>query len=240
MRITFKTNTSTKIVIYVVILIIIGIFGFGFIKDKYIIYKTKSTFNILNEAYQKTLKTTDFKWNEKDMSTTVFAQKFVKNLPTKTVCEYSNQENCFPKYINFKNPPEGLTINRTQIGDYYKVKLKNNVCVAFNILSPTCSHTRERCGTIFIDINCAQKGPNKFGEDLYDFGIYKNGIRTYIIEANHNQRCLNGTGQGCAAYMFKYKNRNYKKYDKYVTKELNEKVKKQAKEEKRYRRALTR
>lgn len=239
MHIKFKINTYTAVFLSVVALILIGFSTFGYFRDKYIIYKTKSTFNILSDSYQKTLETANFKWTEKDMNTTNFAQKFVKNLPTKTVCEYTSQEECFPQYINFKNPPEGLTIGSTQIGNYYKVKLKNNVCVAFNILSPTCTHTRGRCGTIFIDINCSKKGPNRFGEDLYDFGIYKDGIRTYIMEANHNQRCVNGTGQGCAAYMFKYGNRNYKKYDKYVTKELNKEVKRQAKEERKYRRALT-
>lgn len=240
MRIKFKINTYSLVAIIGLFVIAIVFLSFGFIRDRYIIYRTKSTFNILSDSYQQTLEKNNFKWTEKDMNTTVLGQQFAKNLPTKTVCGYSTTEECFPSTIYFQRPPEGLDVSKIKIGDYYKLKLKNNVCVAFKVLSPTCSHTRQRCGTVFIDINCSDKGPNQFGIDLYDFGIYKDGIRTYIIEANHNQRCINGTGQGCAAYMFKYKNRNYKKYDKYVTTELNKKVKKQAKEEKRYRRALTR
>lgn len=240
MRIKIKFSSHTIIAISTIFVIAIAFFGFSYIRDRYIIYKTESTFEILKNSYQKTLKTTTFKWTKEDMNTTIFANAFVKNLPTKQVCEYTSNEECFPKIINFKKAPDGLSVKNIQIGDYYKAKLNNDVCVAFKILSPTCSQARGRCGTVFIDINCAKKGPNKFGEDLYDFGIYKDGIRPYIMEANHNQRCLNGSGQGCAAYMFKYKNRNYKNYDKYVTRELNKDVKARAKAEKKARKALTR
>lgn len=239
MHIKIKINAQTIIALSIIFIIAVAFFGFSYIRDRYIINKTKSTFDILKNSYQKTLKTTTYKWTKEDMNTTIFANAFVKNLPTKQVCEYTNNELCFSRVINFKKPPEELNVKSTKIGDYYKVKLNNDTCVAFKILSPTCSHARERCGTIFVDINCTKK-PNKFGEDLYDFGIYKDGIRTYIIEANHNQRCINGSGQGCAAYMFKYKNRHYKNYDKYVTRELNKDVKARAKADKKARKALTR
>ena len=63
---------------------------------------------------------------------------------------------------------------------------------------------------IYIDINGAKKGPNKPSVDIYDFGIYKDGIKVYDLEANHLSHCVYGTGIYCSAYMLKFKNRNYK------------------------------
>jgi len=187
--------------------------------DKYVIYKTKQTYDILRNSYAETVKTANYKWTNADMNTDVLARSFVKNLPVKRNCAYSSDDSCFPVKINFQRPLENLHISSVLIGDYYKVELNNNVGIAFKILSPTCDQVRDRCGTVFIDINGSKRGPNKFGEDLYDFGIYKTELKTYLMEANHMHRCVNGTGQGCAAYMFKYKNRNYKKYSKIIERE---------------------
>lgn len=223
----YKIKIDVKFLYAICILlgIIALTFLIGFARDKFIIKKTRTSYNTLRSAYQKTVKTTKFEWTDEKMNTAVLASAFVKNLPIKKDCGFGPSNECFNNNINFKNPLEGTNVKAVNISNYYKVKLNNNVGVAFSVLSPTCSHTRGRCATVFVDINGPQKGPNKFGEDLYDFGIYKDDLKVYIIEANHIPRCLNGTGQGCAAYMFKYGNRNYEKYSAYVNKAQHKRVK---------------
>lgn len=218
MLLRFRISKKGLIIICSLLAVMIIFCSIKYICDRYIIFKAEQTYNILRSSYAETVKKANFKWTEKDMNTEVFARAFVKDLPVKKDCSYSTDDSCFPIKINFQRPLENLHIINVLISDYYKVELNNNVGIAFKILSPTCNHVRDRCGTVFIDINGSKHGPNKFGEDLYDFGIYKTELKTYLMEANHIHRCINGTGQGCAEYMFTYKNRNYKKYLKMVKK----------------------
>ena len=85
--------------------------------------------------------------------------------------------------------------------------------VLTKVVSPDCTMERGRCATVMIDINGA-KGPNTFGEDIYDFILTKDNVGLYPMQADHIKRCVEGPGLGCADYMFKYNTRNYKKHIK--------------------------
>ena len=207
-KLKIKIRTST--IVCIIAILIFLIFLCKYIFNQYIIYKTEQTYNILRKAYTETVKTANFDWERGKVNNDIFAKAFIKNLPIKYDCGYSIENKCFPNTINFQRPLEYFDINSVSIPKYYKVKLKNNVGIAFTLLDPTCGMIRGRCGTIFTDINGSQNGPNKFGEDLYDFSIDKTDITLYPLQASHLTRCVYGTGQGCAAYMFRFRNRNYK------------------------------
>lgn len=208
------TETQIKI-ISIVLIIFVSIHVLMYAHDQYLIHKTRQTLNIMRGAYVRTILNSRIKWTEQTMNTDIFARAFVRELPVKKDCGYDSSDNtCFPKIINFQKPLPDTDVKRTGIGGYYKVKLKNGVGIAFTVLSPDCKLKQHRCGTVFIDINGTNRGPNTFGKDLYDFSINEKEITTYPMKSAHIPRCLAGTGQGCADYMLKFRTLNFKKYAK--------------------------
>ncbi|MBR1907662.1 hypothetical protein IJ818_01850 [bacterium] len=218
LRISDKIFNILFIIFTIILIIVCSKLVFDYYYDQYIINTTEQTFHILQKAYYDTINITNFNWAESEMDTGKLAKEFIKNLPLKQNCKYNGANKCFYNKVHFKRKIKDSQLTEILISDYYKVELKNNTGIAFKILSPDCSQVRERCGNIFIDVNGPNKGPNMLSEDIYDFGIYKDGIKLYILEANHIPNCLNGTGQGCAAYMFRFRNRNYKSFKKYIKK----------------------
>ena len=220
-KLKFKIIMSKSLYISIITIFValLSLLLIKIISDFYIIYKAEQTFKILQSAYSKALERTTFKWTYDDMETFIVARELIKDLPIKENCSFKNDDKCFPRYVNIKKPiRQNLKKTRYSTFEHYKFMLNNNVGVALNIIHPTCKDVRNRCGIIYIDINGPDKGPNKFGEDLYDFGIYKDGIRLYDLASNHLHLCIHGTGQACAAYMFKYKTRFYSLHKRAVRK----------------------
>ncbi len=187
-----------------------------FVYEQYIVYKTEKTFNMLNEAYQKTVETSNLQWEKGKMNTEILANAFLKNLPVEKNCEYTNDGTCFAKQVYFTKE----AIRRKGVGlrvvSSYKVLLKDGTAIAFRNLSPTCDLSEDRCGEIYIDANGPYKGPNQFGRDIFDFEILKDRIELYDIIGNHFPNCVYGGGHCCGAYLFQFRNRNYKSYRNYV------------------------
>ena len=211
------TATKKALTIIIAIVLIFALIPVAkYLHEQYLIHKARQTYNIMRGAFVRVNLSNNLKWTDETMDTNVFANSFVRELPVRKTCGYNPRNSaCFPKKINFQRPLPGTEdVTSIILGDYYKVKLKNGVGIAFKILSPDCSLVRGRCGTIFIDINGSKKGPNKFGVDLFDFSINKDEIKTYPMSATHVNRCLAGTGQGCTEYLLKYKTFNYRKYAK--------------------------
>lgn len=222
LRISNDYYTKQGIVIVTIIaLIIVSAITFAFVKirEKYYVHQLFSAYSLITEAYDTALKKETFEWEYGKTSSNIFASKYIKYLPVKTDCK-KNDNSCFSPYINYRQP-----LGPTKIADmkaFHKTSLKNGMSIAIGIQFPTCTSPRNRCGSIFVDLNGSKKGPNKLGTDIFDFGIYKDGIKPYDIEIVHINRCLEGNGQGCASYILKYGNMNYKAYDKIVTKQINE------------------
>lgn len=187
-----------------------------FVYEQYIVYKTEKTFNMLNEAYQKTVETSNLQWEKGKMNTEILASAFLKNLPVKKNCEYTNDGTCFAKQVYFtkeSRPVVGVSI-RPLLS--HKVLLKDGTAIAFRHLSPNCDMIDNICGEIYIDANGPFKGPNRFSRDIFDFSILKDKLEPYDIIGNHFPNCVYGGGQCCGAYLFKFRNRNYKSYRNYV------------------------
>ena len=125
MLLRFRISKKGLIIICSLLAVIIIFCSIKYICDRYIIYKSEQTFNILKNSYEKTVKNNKFKWTEKDMNTEVFARAFVKDLPIKQDCAYGVDDRCFPAKINFQRPLEGLNITSVLLSDYYKVELNN-------------------------------------------------------------------------------------------------------------------
>lgn len=193
------------------------------INDVIIINKTKDGFETVKNAYAEAVKKENFVWKKGVMKTSLFGTKIAKYLPVKQNCEYDPNHICYPQYINFKNIVDGS--DKVHVFDFYKITLKNDMVLLFKVVSPDCSYLRDRCATVFVDIN-GKKGPNKFGEDIYDFLIQKDQVTLYPKEADHEERCLKGSGLGCADFMFTYGNRNFDKYEKYQKNEIKKELKK--------------
>ena len=213
-KLTFTEKQLKTIAIILIALVSIRVIIYAY--DQYLIHKTRQTLNIMRGAYVRTVLNSRIKWTEQTMNTDIFAKAFVRELPVKRDCGYNSSDSkCFPQIVNFQRAlPNSDNIRSASLGGYYRVKLNNGVGIAFTILSPDCKLKHHRCGTVFIDINGTTRGPNKMGKDLYDFSINENQITTYPIENVHIHRCLMGTGQGCAAYLLKYRTFNFNKYAK--------------------------
>lgn len=208
---------TKKIIITAIIaipVIIAGYFLSDYLYDQYIINKTQETFGILQSAYAKTIKTANYQWEDGKINTESFSREFVKNLPVKQDCAFLSKE-CFPigihtTYITQYAPFNGGFSNR-----YYKVKLKNNTSIAIKIDSPNCDSVSKACGTIVMDVNGKNIGPNLLSRDLFDVGIYKDKIDVFSMEGNMYPNCMYGGGFACTAFVVKYKSRDYKKFPEY-------------------------
>lgn len=208
-----KISAKLLLIISVIVVIVASAIVINIRKDKVIINKAKTGYDIIQKAYEESLKKETYVWDKKKTKTSQFGNKLAKYLPTEKNCEYDNDGVCYPRYVNFRNKYQDET--QLYIYNFYKIKLKNGMIVLAKVVSPDCSMVRNRCATVMIDINGA-KGPNTFGEDIYDFAVTKNSVNLYPMEADHVKRCLNGPGLGCAAFMFQFNTRDYKKYKKLV------------------------
>lgn len=211
--IRIKISAKALFAILAIIIIVASAIAIHIRKDKVIIDKAKTGYQIIQDSYKESLKKETYVWDKEKTKTSQFGNKLAKYLPTEKNCEYDNDGVCYPRYVNFRNKYQDQT--QLYIYNFYKIKLKNGMIVLTKVVSPDCSMVRGRCATIMIDINGA-KGPNTFGEDIYDFSVTKNSVSVYPMEADHIKRCLNGPGLGCADFMFQYNTRNYKKYKNIV------------------------
>lgn len=204
-----KISKGLLLIISVIIVVVVATFIICKVRNQIIINKAKTGFEIIQIAYQNSLKKEKYVWDKKTTKTSQFGNKLVKYLPTEKNCEYDNEGVCYPRYVNFRNIYKDKT--NLYIYNFYKIKLNNGMVVLTKVVSPDCTMERGRCATVMIDINGA-KGPNTFGEDIYDFILTKDHVGLYPMEADHVKRCLNGPGLGCADFMFKYNTRDYDKY----------------------------
>lgn len=209
--IKIKISKTLLLIISISIVVIVFALIINKVKNQIIINKAKTGYEIIQTSYQASLKKEKYVWDKKTTKTSQFGNKLAKYLPTEKNCEYDNDGICYPRYVNFRNKYKDET--QLYIYNFYKIKLKNGMTVLTKVVSPDCSMLRGRCATVMIDINGA-KGPNTFGEDIYDFIVTKDQVNLYPMQADHVERCINGPGLGCADYMFKYNTRNYKKYIK--------------------------
>ena len=221
MHIKLKIITSKPIaialkLILIVLILWVLVFCIYLIYEQYIIYKTEQTFNLLKDAYQKTVETSNFQWEEGKMNTDVLAEAFIKNLPVEKVCKYENDGTCFAKRTYFTADAINTKGNAIVLMLTYKALLNNGIGIAIRNVSPTCDTVRDRCGEVYIDVNGPSNGPNRLSRDIFDFAIYKDKVDTYDIEANHFPNCVYGGGHACAAYLLQFRNRNYKSYKNYV------------------------
>ena len=110
---------------------------------------------------------------------------------------------------------------------YGKMILKNNMRVSLNTNFVFKSYARKRCiGVIRVDIN-GEKGPNRYGHDVFFFAYDENGIQAnpgdYCLGTNTGQRdtliqscskyALNGSGLGCSLWIMHHGNMDYKYRD---------------------------
>ena len=217
LRFSYDKQKYTIITIYAILIIAVVTFAVNKLIEMYTVHQVFAAYNMLTEAYQTSLKSEKYEWTKEKMNVNVIANKYIKYLPVKKNCTKSDNTFVAPE-IRYKN--KGGHIKVSKMTEFRKAELKNGMTVAIGIQSPTCEAPRGRCGSVFVDIN-GKKGPNKFGSDVFDFGIYKNEIKPYKIEIVHVDRCIEGNGQGCASYILKYGKTNYKAYDKIVTREVN-------------------
>lgn len=211
MKIKLKISKSAIVVIPIIVIALISALVINIKRNQLIIDNAKLGYEIIQTSYSESLKKEKYVWDKKTTKTPQFGNKLAKYLPTEKNCEYDNDSSCYPRYVKFRNKYDNKT--KLQIYNFYKIKLKNGMIVLTKVVSPDCSMQRGRCATVMIDINGA-KGPNTFGEDIYDFIVTKDHVGLYPMQADHVKRCVNGPGLGCADYMFKYNTRNYKKYMK--------------------------
>lgn len=211
-KIMYTTFIITLIVLINVVLFYAFEYYIQYKKDKEIINKTETTYKMLQDAYAKALESENFEWEEGKIDTEIFAKAIIKNLYVKSLllCAFRRAKKCMPPSIKFSKLDETYKTNKSSLKEYYCIRLENGVGVGFKIESPTCDIIRGRCGNIYIDVNTGENPPNTLSEDIYSFGIYKDGIKLYDLEANHLPNCVYGTGFACASYMLKFKNRNYK------------------------------
>jgi len=219
MKITLKISKSV-ITIFKLCLILFALLAAAFLVylayEQYIIYRTEQTYNMLRKAYEKTIETSDFQWEKGKMNTGVLAEAFIKNLPVEKKCNFTNDGTCFPKQAYF-TADALLTKGKSLSMNYsYKVLLKNGIGITIAVINPSCELLNNRCGEIYVDVNGPFKGPNRLSRDIFDFSIFKDRVETYNIEGNHFPNCVYGGGHACAAYLLKFKNRNYKSYKNYV------------------------
>ena len=146
------------------------------------------------------------------------AEAIIKNLPVKEVCKYKDSDNCFVSNIYFTADALLTKGNAIVLMLTYKALLNNGIGIAIRNVSPTCDTVRDRCGEVYIDVNGPSNGPNRLSRDIFDFAIYKDKFETYSIVGNHFPNCVYGGGHACAAYLLKFRNRNYKSYKNYVKK----------------------
>ena len=123
----------------------------NYIKDQEIISKTEQTYEMLQKAYEKTLKTENLVWEDGKTDTKVFAKAFVINLPVEKDCQMKRfpELECFPYQLFIPRYVPGFSDNFVT-KDYYRVRLNNGIGVGFKIDSPTCDWVRGRCGIIYI------------------------------------------------------------------------------------------
>ena len=220
-------NISVKkilIIVPIVLLIIAaGVFWTPYLYEQYIVYKTEQTYNILKDSYVSTLKTANYKWEDGKMDTAIFANEFVKNLPVKRICEFKGRE-CFPACINSKSGISFCQFTGFIDEKLYRVELKNNVGIAIQILSPECSNISKICGSVYIDANGKNIGPNLLGRDIFDVSIFKNKIEVPTMKGNMFPNCIYGNGNGCTEYLLEYKNRRYEEYIDYAKEHPEENI----------------
>ncbi len=219
LKLTIKTSKKIGIFLKIcciplILAILAGLVYFAY--EQYIIYRVEKTYNMLREAYVKTLETANFKWEEGKMNTDVLAEAFIKNLPVEKNCEYTNDGTCFAKRVYFTKESVGHKGTGINLVISYKVLLKDGSAIAFRNISPTCNLLRGRCGSVYIDANGPFKGPNMLSRDIFDFVIFKDKIGPYSIKGNHYPNCVYGGGHACGAYLLQFRNRNYKSYKNYV------------------------
>ena len=88
-----------------------------------------------------------------------------------------------------------------------------------------CTDKGGYCGDFYIDINGIDNLPNKFGQDIFSFEIYKNSIkptgtkdtlitaRTFNAACNPQDTSYDKNGYGCTAWVIYNKNMDYLKCD---------------------------
>ena len=217
LRFSNDKQKYTIITISAILIIAVVTFTVNKIIEIYTVHQVFAAYNMLTEAYQTSLKNEKYEWTKEKMNVNVLANKYIKYLPVKKDCA-KRDNTCFAPYVRYKNKVGPIKLSRMEA--FRKAELKNGMTVAVGIQHPACDGPRGRCGSVFVDIN-GKKGPNKFGSDVFDFGVYKNEIKPYKIEIVHVERCIEGNGQGCSSYILKYGRTNYKAYDKIVTREVN-------------------
>ena len=84
-----------------------------------------------------------------------------------------------------------------------------------------CTDAGGYCGDFYIDINGLDNPPNKFGQDIFSFEIYKNSIkptgtkdtlitaRTFSAACNPQDTSYDKNGYGCTAWVIYNKNMDY-------------------------------
>ena len=117
--------------------------------------------------------------------------------------------------------------------NYYcsgRMQLENGMLLCFDVNFPkgaskmvegSSSYAKNYVGNIMVDIN-GQKGPNRFGYDVFFFGYDDNGLNIIKTLTNNNitkvydsRLCANKTsyGESCATWILLHNNMDYKYRD---------------------------
>lgn len=198
-------------------------------QDRQVVTTLQQTYTILTTAYKAAMDlngpptywrlgtTSDYASSEK------FYQKIKPYLSVKKEC--GNDSGCFAKSVIYYSM-DGITGYRYDTPSLTitsKVRLSNNVSVAFGMMDPTCatnkgylSVSKNLCAYAVVDVN-ADKGPNKWGSDVFGFyfgkkGIIPRGLRNSYTSENFSYDCQDKAtdkGYSCAAWVLENENRDY-------------------------------
>lgn len=181
-------------------------------KVKTTVVKLKKMNSVLSQAYQMYLRENEIMFLEADEEGAIQAFKvFEPYLKIAKDCGTSSGDGCVYKGA-YRCKNGTLTHNYSNNNFYYKVLLADGASIWFRG-----GGNADFNIDIFYDIN-GDKGPNKWGHDLFEFlvtdkGVYANGSSALMETASFDIACApeNAAGYGCAAWVIYNENMDYLK-----------------------------
>ena len=134
---------------------------------------------------------------------TRFGQRMTEFMKVTKTCGLNANQGCFSKSnIIFANGTKGSSFDAQSL--YYKIILSDGTSVVFSGKS-----------NMFVDIDGPNKGPNKYGYDLFQFQIQDQSVvpRRPDTFANYFSGLIavNNGGHSASGWVIDYDNMDYKK-----------------------------
>ena len=198
------------------------------------VVKVKEAYSILSNAMRMAIQENgsldDWKWPrvdtlQNDASRLFLMEKLEPYLKVEKSCKLSNECTTYAGYYagnkayrSLKNEINSVTVAPNTAC----IILINGMNVCFDPKEGDWIKTENRkyswnIGYIVVDIN-GQKGPNRYGYDVFLIGFNKDGISQTAVDRYgnlHKDSCSssNSVGKGCSRWIMKHNNVDYKYRD---------------------------